>query len=161
MNWTDQVSAISSLISAIASCVALFSVFLAIKAYRNDQKERQVREFKKTVVAVEEAALKIDQAVKRKIELEKSIPKPFDPFSYEHISKNHEVEAEVFSILNTYESLCYQTIQNLLVSEAWLEVRGDAFRNTIKQYTPYIDRYIEITQSPDAWKSCRTLYSNR
>jgi len=158
MNWTDKVSAISSLVSAIASCFALVGVIIAILAYKADVNERKTNELKNSVAAVEELAQKVEQAVKRKIELERSIEPGFDPFSYEHISKNFNIESEVFSILNTYESLCNQTLNNLLVKEAWFQVRGDAFKKTIEQYTPYINTYIKKTESPNAWRSCRKLY---
>jgi len=158
MNWTDQVSAISSLVSAVTSCFALVGVILAIKTYKADVQERKDKDLKSSVAVVEESAQIIGQSVKRKIELERSIEPGFDPFSYEHISNNYKIESEVFSILNEYESLCYRTLNNLLVKEVWFQVRGDAFKKTIEQYTPYINRYIENTESPDAWLSCRTLY---
>jgi len=127
--------------------------------FTKDQiKEKKIQEFKRSVAAVEQAALKIDQAVKRKIEIEKKMEDSFDPFSYRHISNKYQVESEVFTILNNYENLCYQTINQLLSKDAWFQIRGDAFKKTMSQYESYINDYIEKTGSENAWLSCRKIY---
>ena len=109
------------------------------------------------MAAVEVATQKIDQAVKRKIEIEKELEGNVDPFSYNHISSNYQVESEVFNILNAYESLCYQTLNELISKDAWFQVRGEAFINTMLQYNSYINEYIAQTGSTNAWLSCRSL----
>ena len=158
MDWAGQVSAISSIISATASCLAFGSVLIALLAFRENTRENRKRDFHTIAMSVNEKAAMVDQAVKRKMDLERKIGLVSNPFSYQHISANSDIEKEVFSILNHYEHICFMANSGIFPYKYWEPARGDIFIERIQQYKPYIEEYIAATQQKSAWSECLKLY---
>ena len=156
MSKWERVSAVSSMISALASVIGLIGIIVAVYAYKLsvDAQSRQLKF--DTIKIVAELGSRIDIAVSQKDLLDRTTGRA-DKFSYDYISSDPNVEKNVFTILNTYETLCTLTNMEVLPYEYWSKLRGDTFQSTMKQYGPYIARYQSLGDHKDAWKQCQVL----
>ena len=148
---SDWLSVFSLMISVILT-ISIFCISDKISKQNQVSEERQY-----TIVWANDLFFKIDQAVAKKISVEKTNDKGLVPTqNLKYISSDREIESLVFLILNQYSALGRALDQGLVNIDDVKALRQNPIIQTWNFYKLYISEYRDTYS--DAWADFEKLY---
>ncbi|NGO51592.1 DUF4760 domain-containing protein [Allomesorhizobium camelthorni] len=154
--WLGRINTLCAVVGAGAAI--WIPIVLHNNAQRSRNNDNHIAQQTRTWQVMDELDQRISAIIGKKITLDKrNKVSDAESFTSRYIDddKNRDVQLQVFRLLNLYESICTGAEVGLLSKEIIEKMRGDALRETWRDYRSYIsDHRKKEPSTRRAWDSC-------